>query len=58
MCATTSAAHRGGMLPPTTALMLLKTHAAEVERATARRGRLRRGQRRFRRHSRVRKAFA
>ena len=46
------------MMPATTALMILKLHDDEVERDHGRRGELRRRQRRFQRHARLRKQFA
>ena len=46
------------MMPATTALMILKTHDDDVVRATSRRGELRRRQRRFQQHARLRKLLA
>ena len=46
------------MLPATTALMILRTHDDDVVRAVARRGDLRRRQRRFQQHARLRKLLA
>jgi hypothetical protein len=46
------------MMPATTAMMIMKLHDDEIERSYSRRGELRRRQRRFQRHARVRKAFA
>ncbi len=47
-----------GMLPATTALMILKTHDDAVVRSTTRRGDLRRRQRRFQQRARLRALLA
>jgi hypothetical protein len=46
------------MMPSTTALMLLKVHDDEIERTYGQRGRLRRRQRRFQHHARLRQLLA
>lgn len=46
------------MMPATTALMILKSHDDDVVRSISRRGELRRRQRRFQQHARLRKLLA
>jgi hypothetical protein len=46
------------MMPTTTALMILKLHDDEIQRSYVRRGALRRRQRRFQHHARLRKLLA
>ena len=48
----------GRMLPATTALMILKTHDDDIVRSTTRRGELRRRQRRFQHHAKLRRLLA